>query len=137
MVEPCPLEGPDVGIGRGLFGRETSERVARGENFKSMKLLCVQVGERPQGVRDFLKDGRIRPEKMDLNTVGSGKGEEGDSQKATFLGTLDHFSNLDLGRGLACGLAHGKPEACQLGFRGRQRGSRTQKEDGEEGGSRP
>jgi hypothetical protein len=76
-----------------------------------MKLLCVQLGERPQGVCDFLKDRGIRPEKMNLNTVGSGEGEEGDSQKATLLRTLHHFLNLDLGGGLACRLARGKPEA--------------------------
>jgi len=48
---------------------------------------------------------------MNLNTVGSGEGKEGDSQKTTLLRTLNHFLNLDLGRGLACRLASGKPEA--------------------------
>ena len=98
-------------MGDGFFGHETRDRIAWGENLEPVKLLGVQLGERPQGVRDFLKNGRIRPEKMNLNTVGSGEGEEGDSQKATLLRTLNHFLNLDLGRGLACRLARGKPEA--------------------------
>ena len=78
-MEPGPFKNPAVGLGGGLFGYETRNGIARGEYFDAIELLGLQLGEGAEGVGDFQKGRRIRPEKTDLNAVRRGEGEEGDS----------------------------------------------------------